>query len=253
MSDTVLVERTGAIVRLTLNRPESANTINLELATTLRDAVRALDGDVRVVVLAGAGSRFCGGGDLREVALAADPQAHLAEMAEAFHESLLALDATDAVTIAEVGGAVAGGGLGLALHADVIVASDRARFLTAYERIGLTPDGGATDLLPRTIGLHRALELTATGRELDAATAHDWGLVTTLVPHEELAAHVTALAERLASAPTAHIAATARLYRAQPDDHAARLDEEAAAISSGVTRSPGREALASFTTPRSSA
>jgi 2-(1,2-epoxy-1,2-dihydrophenyl)acetyl-CoA isomerase len=247
VSAALRLERDGAIARITIDRPDAANTVNLALATDFRDTVKSFSDDVRVIVIAGSGDTFCGGGDIREVAAAMDPPAHIELLARTFHEALLALDATDAVTIAEVGGAVAGGGLGLVLHADVIIASERARFLTAYERIGLTPDSGVTDLLPRTIGLHRALALTVLGRELDATTAQEWGLVAEVVRPDELHAKVATIAARIAKMPSTHVARTSRLLREVVTGHSNRLEVEAATIGRFGAEPMARDALAQFT------
>lgn len=232
----VIVDREGAIARLVLNRPEVANAIDRDLAQELRDAVRGLGPDVRVVVLAARGSVFCAGGDLRDVTAGPDPAERIHALATDLHEALLALDALDAVIIAAVGGAAAGAGLGLVLHADLVVASDRARFLTAYEAISVTPDAGVTELLPRTIGLHRALRMSVLGERIDASTAHAWGLVAEVVAPDALDARVSELAATLAAGETAHLARTRRLYRAPAGSHEQRLDREAAEIRDSVAR-----------------
>jgi 2-(1,2-epoxy-1,2-dihydrophenyl)acetyl-CoA isomerase len=242
------VERDGAVLRLTLDRPEAANTIDLPLARALRDEVRhaAADAGLRVVVISGAEGAFCAGGDIGAMVDAPDPAAFLAELATTFHEALTGLLALDAVVIAAVDGAVAGGGLGLVLHADVVVATERSRFLTAYEQVGLTPDSGVSDLLPRAIGVQRALELTMTGRRLDARTAQEWGLVTQAVADEAaLDLAVAALVERWVAAPTAHLAATRRLYRDR-DDHAAHLAAEARGIAAASRAPFAQERLRGF-------
>ncbi|MFT4030129.1 MAG: enoyl-CoA hydratase/isomerase family protein [Protaetiibacter sp.] len=247
MSDVLGVTLGDAVSRVTLTRPAAANTIGMEAARAFRDAVASVRAaGSRVLVIDALGSTFCGGGDVREVASAADPSAHLAALAAAFHEGLLALADLDAVVIAQVDGAVAGGGLGLVLHSDVAIASSRARFLTAYDRLGVTPDSGVTDLLPRAIGERRALEMTMLGRALDAATARDWGLVADVVEPDGLAATVDALAARLATDPVAHLAATRRLYRGIPTDHPARLADEARLIGAWAATPHARERIAAF-------
>jgi 2-(1,2-epoxy-1,2-dihydrophenyl)acetyl-CoA isomerase len=242
------VDREGAVLRLTLDRPEAANTVDLALARRLRDEVRraAADPGLRVVVVAGADGAFCAGGDIGAMVEAADPAAFLAELATTFHEALTGLLALDAVVVAAVDGAVAGGGLGLALHADLILATERSRFLTAYEQVGLTPDSGVSDLLPRAIGTQRALELTMTGRRLDARTAMAWGLVAEVAADaEELDAVLAAHVGRWSAAPTAHLAATRRAYRAR-DEHTAHLAAEARGIAAAARAPHAQERLRGF-------
>lgn len=245
-SSVLLVEHTGPVVRVTLNRPSSANTINVAMANQFRDIIAGLDDEVRVVVLAASGSVFCGGGDMREVLATDDREVQVERLANALNEVLLALEASNAVTIAEIGGATAGAGLGLALHADLIVASEKARFLTAYERLAVTPDCGVSDLLPRTIGLHRALQMSILGREIDAHTALLWGLVAEVVPQVDLTAHVTALADQIAVGSGPYLAQTGRLYRAIESDHARRLDVEARGIAASIATPLAGERLERF-------
>jgi 2-(1,2-epoxy-1,2-dihydrophenyl)acetyl-CoA isomerase len=242
---TVHLRREGAIAWLTLARPDAGNALDLPLALRMRDELRSLrDTDTRVVVIGAEGTMFSAGGDVHSMARADDPKAYLAQLAGAFHQALRALDELDAVSIAAVNGAAVGGGLGLALHADVLLASDRARFLTGYEKIGLTPDSGVSWLLPRSIGLHRALQLSVTGRELDAQTALQWGLVTEVLEHDGLDEAVRELAERLARNPTAHLARTRRLMRG---DGGAHLDRERDGIADSATTDYARERIEQFT------
>ena len=242
------VDVEGPVAYLTLNRPEVANAIDRGLARELRDAVHALGADVRVIVLAARGSVFCAGGDLRDVMSGPDPAERIHELATDLHDALLALDASDAVTIAAVGGAAAGAGLGVVLHADVVIASVNARFLTAYEALSVTPDAGVTDLLPRTIGLHRALRMSVLGERIDAQTAYAWGLVAEVVAPDHLDARVRELAGSLAAHDTGHLARTRRLYREPVPRHAERLDREADQIRESVLSESARARLARFRT-----
>lgn len=240
------VEYDGAVSRIVLARPEAANTVNLTLARSLVTAVDEIGArHSRVVILAAEGRAFCGGGDVREMAAAADVAAYVSELADTFHDALRLLHALDAVTIAAVDGAAAGGGLGLALSADVIIAGEHARFLTAYETIGLTPDSGVSWLLPRAIGTARAAAMSTLSLLVDARTAYEWGMVAEVVASDRLEATVTALSERLAQRPTDHLAQTRRLY------HSARTyedvwDAEARSISRAALREPAASALRTF-------
>ncbi|NYE18820.1 enoyl-CoA hydratase/isomerase family protein [Microbacterium immunditiarum] len=231
----VRVSRDGHIVRIALARPEAANTVNLAMARALLGELERLVADPpRVLIIEGEGGVFCGGGDVREMAAADDVTAYLHDLAGTFHAALLTLDDIDCVTIAAVDGAAAGGGLGLALAADVVIATERSRFLTAYEKLGVTPDSGVTHRLARAVGSARALSMTVLSRPLDAATAHAWGIVADVVAADALASAIDGLAAELASRPTSHIAATRRLIR---QGETTTLDAQLRAEASGIARS----------------
>lgn len=233
MTEPVQLQISDGVARLTLDRPDDANAISLDLARALGTAVETIAAaGVRVVVVEGAGGSFSAGGDVTEMAAADDLGAFVYELASTFHGALADLADLDAVIIAAVDGVAAGGGLGLALCADVILASDRALFLTAYEAIGLSPDSGASYLLPRMIGASRARAMSAVGLRLDAAAAHDIGLVHAVVPSAGLPDAVRTMATRLAARPQGHMAASRALFRgADPEEFRRHLDAEARAIS----------------------
>lgn len=233
MTETVQLQISDGVARITLNRPDDGNAISLDLARALGAAVEVVAAvAVRVVVVEGAGGSFSAGGDVTEMAGAADLGAFVHELATTFHGALADLADLDAVIIAAVDGVAAGGGLGLALCADVVLASDRALFLTAYEAIGLSPDSGASYLLPRVIGASRARAMSAVGLRLDAASAHDIGLVHAVVPSGDLTDAVRTMAARLAARPQTHMAASRALFRgADPHEFRRHLEAEALAIS----------------------
>ncbi len=233
MEEPVRLHISDGVARVTLNRPDDGNAVSLELARALRRVVeRVVEIAPRVVVLTGEGGTFCSGGDVVEMAAADDLGGFVYELATTFHGALARLSDIDAVIIAAVDGVAAGGGLGLALCADVVLASERALFLTAYEAIGLSPDSGASYLLPRVIGASRARAMSAVGLRLDAASAHDIGLVHAVLPTAELDDAVWAMATRLAARPQTHMAASRALFRgADPKEFRRHLDAEARAIS----------------------
>lgn len=221
------VDRAGDRLTLTLNRPGAGNTVDLDLAHAL---VAALASDsaagARVVVIRGEGKVFCGGGDVNAMARAEDAAAYLTELTSVFHEFLLALMRLPAPVIAAVDGAAAGAGLGICLASDVVVATERARFLSAFSSVGLSPDSGVSFHLPRVVGEQRALDLTLTGRVLDAETARDWGIVARVVDAGDLDAEIDALSAALAGVPGDALGETKRLVRARSVDAATHLAEE---------------------------
>lgn len=244
----------GGVARLTVDRPSAANTIDLPAAVAFHDAIDAVSAaGCRAVIITGAGAAFCAGGDVAAMSLTADPANFLRELADTFHAGLRALAALDAVVIAAVNGAAAGGGLGLALHADVVLAAPTARFLTAYEQLGLTPDSGVSALLPQSIGLHRALAMIATGRPLDAATAYEHGLVHEVVPADELLSRAGQLAARIARHPQSHMSATRRLLHAGSGAVDHRLDDEAQTIAALASTDVAAERIHAFGADRKDA
>jgi enoyl-CoA hydratase/carnithine racemase len=195
------------VATVTFDRPEVLNALTLEIYAQLRDLLEALryDEQVRVLVLAGEGRAFCSGGDVHEIIgalLDRDMKAHLdfTRMTGAVVRNLRLLDKP---VIASLNGMAAGAGAVIALASDLRVMSERAKFAFLFTRVGLAgADMGAAYLLPRVVGLGRALELLMLGDDVDAATAERYGLANRVVPHEQLGAATRELAERLARGPS---------------------------------------------------
>lgn len=237
------------IARIELARPDQANAIDLPLARALGRAVRqaAADPDARVVVLSGAGSRFCAGGDVAAMAAHPEPEAYLLELADVMDDALQELGELDKPVVAQVQGVAAGAGMAVMLAADLVVSARSARYLTAYAGIGLTPDCGLPWLLPRAVGQQRALELMLTGRVLDAEEALAWGLVTRTVPDAALAAETHALAAALADGPAfAHGQARRLVRSAWAASRAESGADEARTISRAVVRPEARALISRF-------
>lgn len=180
MTDSILFERDGALARLTFNRPASLNAMNFEMGARWRDLAHETTGDpsVRAILLAANGPAFCAGGDVVEMATSGAAGARVTDAADAIHDGIATFVGSDLPIVAAVQGAVAGGGLGLMLTADYIVAAPGAKFVSKYANIGLTPDLGVSTLLPAAVGQRRALRLLLQDLTIDAETALDWGLVT---------------------------------------------------------------------------
>jgi 2-(1,2-epoxy-1,2-dihydrophenyl)acetyl-CoA isomerase len=211
----LLVERRDAVATVALNRPDAYNAFNRTMAHEIYQAVLELDEDpaVRCIVLTGNGRAFCAGGDVKDFAAAGERvSALIKELTTFLHGAVSRLSRSDKPVITAVNGMVAGGGLGLALSGDLVLAAESARFTLAYSRIAATPDGGSTYLLPRLIGLRRAMELYFTNRVLTAREALEWGLITRVVPDGELGAAAEALARELAQGPTRAFGRAKRLF-----------------------------------------
>ena len=210
--------REGAVLTITLNRPDVLNALDTATHAALADALAdAADPAVRAVVLTGAGRGFCVGQDLAEFGGMEVGDA----LRERYHPNVLAIRALEKPVIAAVNGAAAGAGLSLACACDVRIAADSATFVPAFITIGLVPDAGGSFFLHRILGYARAFEWMTSGHRLSAQQALEWGLVSAVVPADELPRHAGELAERYAHMPTRGIALTKRLF-----DHAATASLE---------------------------
>lgn len=221
----------GAVATLTLDRPASLNAYDLVLAGELRSAVdEVAASDAEALVIAGQGRAFCAGGDVREMARSGDPCAYLQNLTTDVHAALAAIRALPIPVVARVHGAVAGGGLGLVLASDVVVASEDATFTAAYGALGLSPDCGVTSLLPAAVGASRARAFLIGGTSIDARTAQEWGLVAEVVAPGSLDDAVAASVASARIAGRAATAATKGLLDPSPERHARQLQREADAI-----------------------
>ena len=204
--ETVLVNETGNVGRITLNRPEAMNAITTDLAAALRDALTDLGTRSRVIVLDGAGGNFCAGGDFKALkAIREDPTA-LRELFETFHAACAVIGDLPVPVIAAVEGVAMAGGFELMLACDFAIVRDDARLGDNHSNLGMVPGGGSTQRLPRLVGRQRALGLILSGDSISGREAAEWGLAyRTLAPHE-FGPSVDAMAERLAAKDPAALA-----------------------------------------------
>jgi enoyl-CoA hydratase/carnithine racemase len=221
MTEAVLYEQDGAVVTLTLNRPERRNPISeREVVDALVAALERIQGDtsVRVAILTGAGSAFSSGGDLRamEDALAErvrDPASTIAYYTQGIQRIPLAFDALDVPVIAAVNGPAIGAGNDLACLCDLRIAAEGARFAESFVKLGIIPGDGGAWLLPRIVGWSKACEMAFTGDAVSAQEALACGLVSEVVPGPELMDAARRLAGRIAANPPLAVRATKRLLR----------------------------------------
>lgn len=220
MSD-VLVERRGHVMVLTLNRPEVKNAMTEVMYFALADALDEASRDitVRAAVITGAGDAFCSGADTRRITghtgvfegSSAPKTRHgyshgVQRMSNAFWNCEVPL-------IAAVNGAALGLGFDVATQCDIRIAAENAIFSEAFVTVGLIPGDGGFWYLPRIVGYSRAVEMTITGRRIDAATAERWGLVSQVVPQGEALTAGLALAEEIAARPPQTVRLSKRLIR----------------------------------------
>ena len=246
--ETILVETTGHVRTISLNRPEARNGITPVMLDELYAAVRgaAVDKALRVLVLRGAGRDFCPGADVKAYAAggqrASDPQAFTVSVI--LHECPL-------VTIAAIKGACAGAGLGWASACDLRVCDDTARFNSAFLDVGLSGDMGGTWFLPRILGGAKARELYFLPGKFDAAEAARIGLVSRVVPEAAFEAELAALTERLANAsPLALQGMKANFVEAEHMGLAAFIAAETARHTACGRSDDSREAFRAFVEKR---
>ncbi|MGI8310222.1 enoyl-CoA hydratase [Saccharopolyspora hattusasensis] len=255
MTDVLLTQDTNGVRLLTLNRPESFNSLDVALKQALIAALReaAADDSVRAVVITGAGKAFCAGQDLKEhVALlnSGDP-APLNTVEEHYNPIIRAVTSMPKPVIAAVNGTAAGAGASLAYACDLRVAATNAKFLMAFTNVGLSTDSGASWTLPRLIGYGRAMEMLLLAEPVAAEDALRIGMVNRVVDAGETVAAATELATRMAAGPTS---AYARIKEAMLAAAAEGL-AEALAVEAGAQAEAGatadhREAVAAFVEKR---
>lgn len=244
----VLLAIESGVARIVFNRPGALNAIDVGLAQAFLAACRAVAAartDVRVVTLSAAGRAFMAGGDLRafrdQGAAAAD------ELIVPLHEALRTLAEIDAPSISILQGAIAGAGVGIALSTDFAIAADDASFNLAYAKIGASLDGGSSWVLPRIVGLRRALELALLAESVSAADALALNLVNRVVPLAQLSAEATKWVDRLAVGPTRAYGQIRALLKGSFDhDLAAQLERERVAFNECAGTSDFAEGVAAF-------
>ncbi|RIJ24625.1 enoyl-CoA hydratase/isomerase family protein [Henriciella barbarensis] len=203
----------NGLARLTLVNGNKGNPLDHEFGAEIRAAAIRLEGThgLRAVLLTGEGKNFSVGGDLGAFSGVADLPAYVRESTADYHVALSKLMRLRAPIISAVQGACAGAGVTLACFADFVVATENSSFCLAYTSIGFSPDGASTYVLPRLIGTRKFQELVYTNRRISASEALQIGLVTQLVPSEQLTEQAEKLARQFADGPTGAFAATKRL------------------------------------------
>ena len=248
--DTIIVEKADGVVTVTLNRPERKNAGNGRMWQELYEVF----GEVgqrrhdRVLVLTGAGGAFCSGADIADPSgVSGDPEdPHLVRM-RTFGRVMLALHRLPKPTIAKIRGIAAGAGMSLALNCDLTVASDNARFSEIFAKRGLSVDGGSSWLLPRLVGMHKAMELAYFAEILSAQEAAEVGLLNRVVADDALDAFVDDWARRLAEGPPLALTMTKTLlHNAMSVTMAQALEDEARCQTVNFATADTAEAMRAF-------
>nr|BBX81990.1 hypothetical protein MFLOJ_57770 [Mycobacterium florentinum] len=243
------------VATICLNRPEDRNAIDLRMADESLVVARRIadDRSVRAVLICGDGPSLSVGGDIKS--FPSDPSTAYGELLERmttpFHEAFRILSRIDAPIVTAAHGAVAGGGLGYVYAADLVVAAEGTKFLTAFAALGLSGDGGGTWHLPRLIGARRAAQAYLRNTPLETNEALEWGLINEIVPADELRTRALALATELAQGPTRAFAKMRTLLRESwHNDLATQLKSETDALSAAANTADAAAALSAFRAKR---
>jgi 2-(1,2-epoxy-1,2-dihydrophenyl)acetyl-CoA isomerase len=201
-NETIIYEKDKGVATITLNRPQSLNAfvpqMNKEVLEALKDGER--DKEVRCFMITGAGRAFCAGQDLK--GRTPEQKGSLGDsLREKYNPMIRQIRQTEKIVIAAVNGVAAGAGCNLALACDLRVASEEAKFIQSFVRVGLAPDSGGSFILPRLVGFSKAMELLLLGDTVDAKEAQRIGLVARVFPASEFASSSKAIAEQVACAP----------------------------------------------------
>ncbi|MEE9285284.1 MAG: enoyl-CoA hydratase-related protein [Dehalococcoidia bacterium] len=249
--DYILYDVEEGVATLTLNRPDKLNSLLEEMQPELLDALRRArdDDDVRALVLTGAGRAFCAGADVARLNRQMEGgSAHeLKKPTEPVGGFLLPLYEFPKPTIASLNGPAVGAGVSLALACEMRVGSDQARLMPAWVARGLAPDGGTTWLLPRLVGVAKAVELLYTAKALEAEEALRLGIYNRVVPHQQLPDATRELAQAIAQGPPVAIEFTKRaVYRGLNSSLADALDYETHAQYACFSTADFKEAITAF-------
>jgi 2-(1,2-epoxy-1,2-dihydrophenyl)acetyl-CoA isomerase len=248
--ETILFEKGGGVANVALNRPKKLNafdgTMHEELYEALDEA--ASDEEVRCVVLRGEGKGFSAGADLAQIVEGADGDPDLGAYLRSTYSRLVSqMIGMEKPIVAALHGPVYGAGVGIALACDMRIAAESAKFSVAFIKIGLMPDAGVSFLLPRVVGLGRAMEMSMLGDAVDAEEALRIGLVNRVVPDDALADEASALAGRLAAMPTGALGKVKHsLYASFESDLETALEREAEGQTLCGYSKDHREGVAAF-------
>ena len=254
MAHGITFETTGSVATIVLDRPDVGNALTIPMARELMETAIRCERDeaIRCVVVTGRGRFFCTGGDIQAFGSAGDSLPDfLREITTYLHAAISALMRMNKPLVCAVNGPVAGGGIGLAIAGDVVLADPSANFTLAYTAIGMAPDGGSSWLLPRLIGLRRAQDLCLTNRRVGAAEAAEIGLVTRIVEEGQLETEVQTTAGQLAKSATTALGAARRLLlESFSNSIESQMELESRTIAAQGASAEGREGVAAFIAKR---
>ena len=232
--ETMKFEVTDQIATITLSRPDAANALNTQMGDELHRVAThcASNADIRAVILTGEGKMFCAGGDVVGFHAQGEGMSeHMRGLTTMLHAAISRFYRMDPPLIIAVNGVAAGAGMSIAMIGDIVFAAESAKFTMAYSKIGFSPDGSSTYFLPRLIGLMKAKALMLRNPVLSAAEAQELGIVTEVVPGQELMQAARSCAEELAAGPTRAYGEVKRLLiDSFTNSLEAQMEQETAAI-----------------------
>jgi 2-(1,2-epoxy-1,2-dihydrophenyl)acetyl-CoA isomerase len=247
--ETILYTLNQGVLTITLNRPDVLNAFNRKMTDEIQDALKKAERDtsVRCVVFTGAGRAFSSGEDLKSRMAESDGGGFGSTLRERYNPIVLKMRNIEKPVLGSINGIAAGAGCSLALACDMRIASEKARFIEVFVRVGLVPDSGSSFFLPRLVGLGKALEMAFLGDEVGAEDALRLGLVNRVVPPEELESATRELALRLAQGPTKAIGLAKRaMNRALSMDLEQLLEYEVYAQETAGASADHKEGIAAF-------
>jgi len=211
--NSITLEIQNGIAKITLNRPETFNSFNREMALRLQNTLDACESneEVRAIILTGNGKAFCAGQDLREVTSPELNPGFRKILEEHYNPIVTRIRSIEKPIIAAVNGVAAGAGANIALACDIVVATETANFIQAFSKIGLIPDSAGTFFLPRLIGFQKASALMMLGDKVNANEAENLGMLYKVFPKETFEEEVSKLASKVAQMPTMALGLTKRL------------------------------------------
>ena len=252
--DTIKLDISDSIARITLDRPDNANALNAQMMRDLLDVSIRLDEDdsVRAVSITGNGRFFCAGGDLHSFAEAGDQLSpFLKRVVVELHAAISRFARMQKPVITVINGPAAGAGLSLAIMGDYTISAESAQYTLAYTAAGLSPDGSSTYFLPRLVGEKRARELMLTNRTLSATEALDWGLVNQVVADSELQTEADKFLAKMAKGPTkAYGKVKELLVASSTNSLETQMDIEGYGIASSAKTADGKEGVDAFLNKR---
>lgn len=261
--EAIRLSKEGHLATITLHRPDKRNAINRRMMEELIAALSDIseDDNIRAMILTGAGKAFCagadvdimpGGGDVKELGEQSVEKMRRSFIFKAAKKIILSLHQMEKPTIAMINGVCLGAGFDLALACDLRIASEKARFMCGFVKIGLFPGFGAAWLYPRTMGLGKALELLFTGDVLEVKEAKEIGLLNTLTTEEELKSATLALAKKITDGPPIAIRLMkSQVYKGLETSLATALDEAAICECITLASRDHKEGITAFREKRS--
>ena len=254
MNDPVLTQQHENILQITLNRPEAYNALNLDMMKMLGEALSsaAADHSIKGVLITGQGKAFCAGGDLKWISQQSEEAGSvLHRLAPQFHRSIVEIRRMEKPVVASINGSAAGGGFSLALACDFRMMARSAVLRQAYTSSGLSIDGGGSFALPRLVGLARAMEIMAFDQPISSAQALEWGLVTKVVPEDEVLSESFAMLDALIKSSLHSFAWSKKLMTGSFNNTLeSQLELERQGISDCAAHPDGQEGIKAFVEKR---